>query len=117
VQQGYPGRRKAVRQIQASSSLIFDVLSEHDPENRLLEQARREVLESQLEFGRIERALTRASGQQIVLARPSRLSPLAFPLWADRLRAQLSTERFEARVERMLARLEADSAGTPAEQG
>jgi len=106
VQQGYPGKRKATRQLQASSSLIFDVLSEHDPENRLLDQARREVLESQLELRRIQQALTRAAGQQIVVAETDRFSPLAFPLWADRLRASLSTEDWQARVARMLDRLE-----------
>jgi ATP-dependent Lhr-like helicase len=109
VQQGYPGRRKATRQIQASSSLIFDVLSEHDPDNRLLAQARREVLEAQLEFRRIDRALRRAAGQELVLTRPERLTPLAFPLWADRLRAQLSSEDFQARVARMLQRLTSSS--------
>jgi ATP-dependent Lhr-like helicase len=106
VQQGYPGRRKATRQIQASSSLIFDVLSEHEPGNRLLEQARREVLESQLEFRRIESALQRARRQEIALVETERLTPLAFPLWADRLRAQLSSEAFQARIDRMLERLE-----------
>ena len=84
VQQGYPGKRKATRQLQASSSLIFDVLSEHDPANRLLDQARREVLEAQLELRRIEQALTRAAAQRIVVAETERFSPLAFPLWADR---------------------------------
>lgn len=105
VQQGYPGKRKAARQIQASSSLIFDVLSEHDPDNALLDQSRREVLESQLEFRRIERALRRAGDQKLVLTRPERLTPLSFPLWADRLRAHLSSEDWQARVERMLRRL------------
>lgn len=105
VQQGYPGKRKAARQLQASSGLIFDVLMRHDPENRLLDQARREVLESQLDFERIRMALARAADQRIQLTAPDRLTPLGFPLWADRLRAQLSTEDWQARVERMLDRL------------
>ncbi|MGB0515165.1 MAG: hypothetical protein ACPGJE_10040 [Wenzhouxiangellaceae bacterium] len=112
VQQGYPGKRKATRQIQASSSLIFDVLSEHDPDNALLDQARREVLEAQLEFRRIKRALHRAGDQQLVLTQPARLTPLAFPLWADRLRAHLTSEDWKTRVERMLKRLDVERAGT-----
>ena len=110
VQQGYPGKRKATRQLQASSSLIFEVLSEHDPENRLLAQARREVLEAQLELRRIESALERAAGQEIVVVETERFSPLAFPLWADRLRASLSTEDWQVRVARMLQRLEGRAA-------
>ena len=111
VQQGYPGKRKATRQLQASSSLIFDVLAEHDPDNRLLDQARREVLESQLEIRRIDQALTRAAGQEVVVVETERFSPLAFPLWADRLRASLSTEDWQARVARMLQNLENKAAG------
>ncbi|MBS3747093.1 MAG: ligase-associated DNA damage response DEXH box helicase [Wenzhouxiangellaceae bacterium] len=106
VQQGYPGRRKATRQLQASSGLVFDVLSDYDPDNLLLAQARREVLEAQLEYRRIERALDRIARQQVVVTRPERFSPLAFPIWADRLRAQLSSEDWQARVNRMLTQLE-----------
>ena len=110
VQQGYPGRGKAVRQIQASSGLIFDVLSEHDSDNLLLAQARREVLEAQLEVRRIRAVLERSRNQRFELRAPERLTPLAFPLWADRLRAHLTSEDWQARVERMLGRLERDAA-------
>ncbi len=106
VQQGYPGKGKAIRQIQASSGLIFDVLSEHDAGNLLLDQARREVLEAQLEVSRIRHVLERSRDQVLALNAPERLTPLAFPLWADRLRAHLSSEDWQARVERMLGRLE-----------
>ena len=41
---GYPGAPKSARQLQASSSLIYDVFREYDPQNLLLAQARREVL-------------------------------------------------------------------------
>lgn len=113
VQQGYPGKGKAVRQIQASSGLIFDVLSEHDAGNLLLDQARREVLEAQLDVGRIRQVLERSRGQVLALNAPERLTPLAFPLWADRLRAHLSSEDWQARVERMLGRLEKTSPDGP----
>ncbi|MEM7053230.1 MAG: ligase-associated DNA damage response DEXH box helicase [Pseudomonadota bacterium] len=106
VQQGFPGRGKPVRHLQASSGLIFDVLKQHDPDHLLLEQARREVLESQLELGRIRAALERAAEQRLMIRRPERLTPLAFPLWADRLRSQLSSEDWQTRVDRMLGQLE-----------
>ena len=106
LQQGYPGRRKATRQLQASSSLIFDVLRDYDPDNWLLDQARREVLEAELELERMEKALARATRQQLVITSPERLTPLAFPLWADRQRALLSTEDWKTRVARMIGQLE-----------
>ena len=40
VRTGLPGARRAVRQVQASSSLLYDVFVRYDPENLLLVQAR-----------------------------------------------------------------------------
>jgi len=106
VFQGYPGRQKRARQLQASSGLMFDMLSEHDPDNLLLVQARTEVLEAEMELSRLRRTLAHIEECRIVLRQCDRLTPLAFPIWADRLRGQLSTEDFQARVERMLARMD-----------
>ena len=47
--QGYPGAQKSVKQLQASGGLFFDVFAKYDPDNLLLTQARKEVLERQLE--------------------------------------------------------------------
>lgn len=107
---GHPGRRAPARHLQASSEMFFDVFREFDPANLLLTQARREVLESQLEFRRLEAALARAQEQRLVLRSPERLTPLAFPLWAESLRAtHVSSETWEARVRRMAAALEKDA--------
>ena len=38
VFQGYPGATKSARQVQASSSLFFEVFNKYDPENLLLSQ-------------------------------------------------------------------------------
>lgn len=106
VFQGYPGRGKSARQLQASSGLIYDTLARYDPDHRLLAQARDEVLERQLELQRLRRVLEAVAGWTVRYREPGRLTPLAFPLWADRLRNRLSTERWQDRVERMVARLE-----------
>jgi ATP-dependent Lhr-like helicase len=108
VFQGYPGAPKSTRQLQASSSLIFDVLCQYDAGNLLLTQARREVLESQLELRRLDDTLARIAEKRIVELAPERLTPLAFPLWAERLQSQvMSSESWRARVERMAGELEA----------
>src|SRR5439155_6710817 len=60
-----PGAPRSVRQLQASSSLFYDVFKEFDPQNLLLDQARREVLERQLEFARLRKALQRVEREQI----------------------------------------------------
>jgi ATP-dependent Lhr-like helicase len=78
----------------------------------LLEQARREVLEQQLEINRLKTALERLANQKLLLRSPPRLTPMAFPLWAQRIGSQtVRVENAHQRIERMLARLEAAAVG------
>jgi ATP-dependent Lhr-like helicase len=107
VDPGTPRRGKTARQLQVSSGLMFDVLRRHDPDNLLLEQADREVLEAQLAYRDLSETLRRLASLQIALTRPPRFTPLSFPLRADRLQTQtLSTESWRERVQREAQRLE-----------
>lgn len=111
VLQGFPGAAKPARHLQASSEMFFDVFEEFDPDNMLLEQARREVLESQLELGRLRMAMQRLSAQRLVQRSPAQLTPLAFPIWAEHLRATtLSSESWSDMVAKMALRLEESAA-------
>lgn len=103
---GYPGGRKSTRQLQASSGVLFDVFQQYDPANLLLDQARREVLQQQLDMVRLESTLVAIAHQDIVQVATKRLTPLAFPIWADRMRTQVSTETWSDRVGRMVLELE-----------
>jgi ATP-dependent Lhr-like helicase len=104
---GFPGTKKPARHLQASSEMFFDVFEEFDPGNLLLDQARREVLQNQLEIVRLREALARSARQRMVLARPATLTPLSFPIWAEHLRATtLSSEKWADMVRRMVLRLE-----------
>ena len=108
------GGRRSERQTQASAGLIFDVLAEHDAANMLLVQARREVLERQFEYRRLAAALERIATLDIVVVDTPRISPLAFPLWAEQIQSRLTTQDWLARVMEMARDLEtgADAAGT-----
>jgi len=107
IYEGLPGRSRSARQVQASSSLIYEVLRDYDHDNLLLDQARREVLEAQLEFRRIEQALARIATRRWTLNRNSRPTPLAFPLWAESVSTQtISSEAVQDRIERMLAEID-----------
>ncbi|MFK7995286.1 MAG: ligase-associated DNA damage response DEXH box helicase [Granulosicoccus sp.] len=104
---GYPGKVKTARQVQASSSLIFDVLVNYDTDNLLLDQARQEVLEQQLEFSRLESALKRLEKRRWHLLYPARLTPLSFPLWAESLNSQtMTSQSFKQRLQSVLNDLE-----------
>ncbi len=111
VFQGYPGRDKSVKQLQASSGLLYDVFARYDPDNLLLQQARREVLERQLERSRLGRTLERVSRSRVLVTDIERATPLAFPLIVDRAREQVSSEKLADRVRRMTPQLERDARG------
>lgn len=114
---GYPGQPKSTRHLQASSQLFFEVFREFDPENLLLHQAQREVLESELDVLRLRGSLARASEQKLLVIETRRFTPLAFPLWVDRIRAQqVSSERWMDRVARMAAQLEEAATRSLAEE-
>ncbi|MGF6413813.1 helicase-related protein [Paraburkholderia sp. MM5482-R1] len=106
VFQAHPGQQKSARQLQASSGLFYQIFRQHDRGNLLLGQADTEVLLQELDVRRIRFALERMNANRVVLARPKKPTPFAFPLIVGRLREKVSTEKLADRVERMLAELE-----------
>lgn len=106
VFEGNPGQRKSAKQLQASSGLFFDVFRQFDPENLLLNQASREVLERQLEQSRLSSALERLTRSRLVITEPPKPTPMAFPILVDRLRETLSTESMSDRIQKLALSLE-----------
>ena len=117
VHPGPPGRSKSARNLQASSGLLYDVLAKYDPENLLVGQAHREVLERELEVERLRRGLATLAERSLVVTRPPRFTPLAFPIWAERLQAQVSSESWVDRVTRMARVLETAAGETGSSVG
>ena len=101
MHRGFPGSGKSTGQLQISASLLFDVFERHEPQNRLLRQARREVLDEQLELSRLEAALQRAAQQEWLHVATPRPGPLAFPLLVERLNNRMSNETVLERIQRM----------------
>ena len=99
------------RQTQASAGLIYDVLAEHDAGNLLLAQARREVLERQFEFQRLAAAVDRIATQEIHVVETPRLTPLAFPIWAEFIQSRLTTKDWLERITDMARELEQAAEG------
>jgi ATP-dependent Lhr-like helicase len=100
------GGQRTERQTQASAGLIFDVLSEHDADNMLLGQARQEVLERQFEFQRLRDALEGIAAQDIRIVETGRISPLAFPIWAEFVQSRLTTKDWVTQIADMARDLE-----------
>ena len=112
IQQGLSGGAQNRKQLQASSNLFFDVFCQYDPDNLLLEQSRREVLDQQLEASRMHMAMERISQSQIMIQEPPRVTPLAFPLLVVLLRERVSSETLADRIARMQMQLEAAAVRT-----
>jgi ATP-dependent Lhr-like helicase len=96
----------ASKELQTSSRLLYEVFQRYDPENLLLIQARREILDNQLELTRLKAVMESLADRPIHLQECERLTPMAFPLWADRLQAHYQGADAATRLERMLASLE-----------
>jgi ATP-dependent helicase Lhr and Lhr-like helicase len=103
---GFPGAHKSARQVQASSSLFFDVFRKYDPDNLLLTQAQEEVLQQELEMARLSATLQHLQSKQIQLMHIKRPTPFAFPLLVERFRESSSSEKLADRIARMVADLE-----------
>lgn len=105
--QGFPGEHKKAKHLQSSAALLFKVFEEYEPNNILLRQAYRELMEQQMEEERLRAAFNRISASEIILQFPKQLTPLAFPITIDGLnRNSLSTEKMEDRVRKMQQQLE-----------
>jgi ATP-dependent Lhr-like helicase len=106
VSGGYPGAPKSLRQLQASSSLFYEVFRKYDAGNRLLAQAEAEVLAQELDAARLAATLARLAAQPMELVALQAPSPFALALMVERLREQLTTEKLKDRLERLLAQAE-----------
>jgi ATP-dependent helicase Lhr and Lhr-like helicase len=110
--QGYPGEKRSSKQLQASSSLFYEVFRKYDPGNRLLLQAEQELMAQELEIGRLRASLARIATQQLVVKTLARPTPFSFPLMVERFREKLSNESVADRIARMVAQLEKAAGGS-----
>ena len=107
---GTPGSPPTLKSLQTSSGLLWDVFSQYDPANLLLAQSQSEVLERQMDFHRLADTLRRLQIRQLILRECPRLTPLAFPLWADRISHAVGKDDPAEVLARMLQELETAAA-------
>ncbi|MEY3897555.1 MAG: hypothetical protein RLZZ214_3076 [Verrucomicrobiota bacterium] len=106
ILQTMPGKKDLTqRELQSSASLLYEVLERYDSGNLLLAQSRREILEKQLELTRLASVIRRLQSAPMHLVETENLTPMAFPLWADRLSATLPAGDAATRLEAMLRAL------------
>lgn len=109
-----PGRQdRSRRELQSSATLLYEVLQRYDPENLLLHQSEREILEKQLEFTRLHQVICELTKKPFHLIETERLTPMAFPLWADRLQSTLVATDAATRLAEMLDELNSAARNGP----
>lgn len=104
VIQTFPGKQRNNKSLQASSSVIFKVLEEHEPDHLLVRQAYAEVFNQQLEEVRLQEAFKRIENSKIIYIFAQQYTPLSFPIKVDSLRQSLSSEDLVTRIQRMIQR-------------
>ncbi|MEK8030248.1 ligase-associated DNA damage response DEXH box helicase [Ideonella sp. DXS29W] len=111
---GYPGAHKGLKQLQASSSLFYEVFRKYDAGNRLLSQAENEALSQELELSRLREVMRDLAGRRARLVDLRAASPFALPLMVERLRERLSNEKMQDRLARLLAEAQQRLDASPA---
>jgi ATP-dependent Lhr-like helicase len=103
--EGVGSQKNSAKYLQASSELFFEVFEKHEPDNLLLQQALREVINIDLEGERLVNTIQDLKRQHTIVP-IKKPTPFAVPLIAERLRASLSSEQFEKRMKKMVQQLE-----------
>jgi ATP-dependent Lhr-like helicase len=99
--QGFPGKGMSFKHLQASSTMIYKVFEDYDPNNLLLKQANEEVLSLQFERSRLTESLRLINQQKIIVRKLRKPTPFCFPIMVDRLREKFTTEMLSERIARM----------------
>ena len=101
IQKNSTGQKRTMKNLQMSSSLLFDVFSAYEPEQPLYYQSYEEVKFFQFQEDRLINVLEKLKQMPFEFYKTSRPSPLAFPLVAERIASRVSSETMQDRLQRM----------------
>lgn len=103
VYRNYFGEQKSVRKLQWSAEVIFNVLTQYEPDHILLREARRDAVFSFLDADGAQRFLEELTARQKPLRlRPvAHVPPLSFGMYATKIREALLVEDPHETLERL----------------
>lgn len=101
VPRNLPGAERKMLQIRWSSDLLFQVLSEREPDHPLLEQAVHEVTHTFLDTNRAIEFLETALELDWILMEVPAVSPFAFGLYASKIKEGMMMDSHEEAIERL----------------
>ena len=101
IQQTQMRQKRTMKNLQMSSSLLFDVFAAYEPHQPLFHQSYEEVKFYQFQEERLLSVLRRLEEIPFEHYKTTRPSPLAFPLIAERIGSRVSSETVQERLARM----------------
>lgn len=101
IYRNFFGEQKPARKLHWSAEVIFNVLTEHEPDHVLLREARRDAVNTFLDVAGAEAFLRAASGLPKRLRRVPVVPPLSFAMYATKIREALMVEDPQETLERL----------------
>jgi len=114
VPRNLPGERRQIRQVRWSADILFKVLSQHEPNHPLLEQAYREATHTFLDLDRACEFLNTAADLEWRFVEVPAVTPFAFGIYASKIKESMMMENPEEAIER-LYRAMREKLGKPVE--
>jgi ATP-dependent Lhr-like helicase len=101
IHQNRPGEKRTMKNLQMSSSLLFEVFQTYEPEQPLYNQSFDEVKFFQFQESRLVSVLRKLQDMPFEYYKTSRPSPLAFPLVVERIGSLVTSESLQERLRKM----------------
>jgi len=110
VPRNLPGAERKLKQLRWGAEILFRVLSDHEPDHPLLEQAYREATHTFLDLPRAEQFLERVHEMEWQLIEVPAVTPFSFGLFASKIKEGMMLEDPEEAIERLWRKFEATKA-------
>lgn len=117
VPRNLPGAERRLKQLRWSGEILFQVLSRHEPDHPLLEQAIREATHVFLDLPRAAAFLGEVHRMNWRLIEVPVVTPFSFGIYASRIKESLMLEDPAEAVERLWQRFERQAAAPTSADG
>jgi len=101
VPRNLPGRERKLKQLRWSAEILYRVLSEHEPDHPLMQQAFREAMHTFLDTGRALRFLESVANHEWELLVVPAVTPFSFGMYVSKIREGMMMEDPEEVMERL----------------
>lgn len=101
VPRNRPGQERKIRHLRMNTEILFRVLSEHEPDHPMMQQAYREATHTFLDLPRAVDFLERAGSLEWKLVDVPVVSPFSFGIYASKIKEGMMLEDPEEAIERL----------------